>query len=68
MSQKVYLPQVEMVYESLKKTDLSIATFFFYEANWFSDLSAKILVDYLHISLPSLTRCARNVGIRGIDS
>lgn len=46
MSQKVYLPQVEMIYESLKKNDLSIATFFFYEANRFSDLSAKILVDY----------------------
>lgn len=29
MSQRVYLHQVEMVYESLKKTDLSIATFSF---------------------------------------
>lgn len=65
MSHKVYLPQVEMVYESLKKTDQLIANFFFYDANQFSDLSAKVVADYLHISLPSLTRFAQKCGYKG---
>ncbi|MEY8371124.1 MurR/RpiR family transcriptional regulator [Aerococcaceae bacterium 50-4] len=65
MNHKVYLPQIEMVYESLKKTDQSIANFFFYEANQFSDLSAKKVANYLHISLPSLTRFAQKCGYKG---
>ncbi len=65
MSRKVYLPQVEMVYESLKKTDQMIANFFFNEAYDFPDLSAKMVANHLHISIPSLTRFAQKCGYKG---
>lgn len=65
MSSPIYLPRVELVYSSLNSTDQFIANFFFNEANEITDLSAKNVAHYLHLSESSLTRFAQKCGYEG---